>query len=328
VDTRSRIYVAGGSTLIGQALLHQLQATGHENLVGITDEPDLTCPGQVEDFFGEYRPEYLFLTAGLSGGIQANRMRPAEFMLNNLLSNTNVIDQAQRHGVTRLLYLASSCIYPRAAPQPLHPDSLLTGPLEETNAAYATAKIAGWKLCEAYRQQYGADFCTAIPANPFGPGDDFNLQSGHVIPALIRRLYEACQRNAHSCTIWGSGRPIREFLYAPDLADACLFVMKHYFDPGPINLGSQVEMSIAEAAQAIAEVVGYQGTLRFDPTHPDGMPKKTLDSGRLRQLGWQPPTDFRSALTKTYQWFLAQQGKEARTDDSPAVSVSVSDPAT
>jgi GDP-L-fucose synthase len=306
VDAQSRIYVAGGSTLIGRALVERLQATGHENLSGLVQEPDLTCPGQVEDFFAEYRPEYVFLTAGLSGGIRANQLRPAEFLLDNLLTNAHVIHQAHLHGATRLLYLASSCIYPRQAPQPLHPASLLTGPLEPTNDAYATAKITGWKLCEAYRQQYGADFFTAIPTNAFGPGDDFSPESGHVIPALMRRMHEARQRGDDVLNIWGSGRPIREFLFAPDLADACLFVMKHNHNCEPINLGGQTALSIAETARLIAEVVGYKGTLRFDAQRPDGMPCKTLDSSRLRELGWQPPTDFRTALAETYRWFLEQ----------------------
>jgi GDP-L-fucose synthase len=305
VKSHARIYVAGGDTPLGASLLERLRRAGHHNVVGAPpDEPELTCAGQVEDFFAEARPEYVFVAAGRSGGIALNRARPAELMLDNLLSASHVLDTAHRHGVRKLLYLASSCSYPREAPQPMGVASLLAGPPEPTNLAYATAKLAGWQLCAAYRRQYGAPFVTAIPANPFGPHDDFGPESGHVIPALIRRAHEARQNGEPTLTVWGTGAPVREFLYAPDLADACLFVMGRYDGEAPINLGGGETLSIAEAARAVAEVVGYTGELVFDASKPDGMPLKVLDSRPLRALGWRPSTDFRTALAQTYDWFL------------------------
>lgn len=317
MNESSRIYVAGGDTLIGAALRERLHAGGYRNLVGEPpDEPDLTCPWQVEDFFAAERPEYVFLTAGASGGIRANQSYPARLMRDNLLVAVHVIHTAYRYSVAKLLYLASSCSYPRLAPQPMRVEALMTGPLEPTNEAYAMAKLAGLVLCQAYRRQYGAPFITAIPANAFGPHDDFSAEDSHVIPGLIRRFHEArclCQAEVH---IWGSGRPRREFLYSRDLADACLFVMQHYDAEAPINLGGGPELSIAETASAIASVVGYRGRLRFDSSRPDGMPLKSLDAQPLRKLGWTPPTDFRTALAETYDWFLRhivpQENKNAR----------------
>jgi GDP-L-fucose synthase len=305
VDLRARTYVAGGDTLLGRALRQRLHAAGFENLVGQPpDEPGLTCPGQVEDFFSEARPEYVFMAAGQSGGIHANQSRPAELMLDNLLVSAHVIHQAWRHGVRKLLYLASACAYPRSSPQPMPVEALLTGPLELSSEAYATAKLAGWKLCEAYGRQYGVRFLTAFPANPFGPGDDFHPEAGHVIPGLMRRLHEARENGAEEVTVWGTGTPRREFLFAPDLADACLFVMNHYDGPGPINLGGGTDLSIAETARQVAEVVGYRGRLRFDLSRPDGAPRKALDAGLVLALGWRPATPFRTALEETYAWFL------------------------
>jgi GDP-L-fucose synthase len=301
----ARIYVAGGTTLLGVALRERLRAAGCTHLVGEPPhEPDLTVAEQVEDFFGTFRPEYVFFAAGRSGGIELNRTRPAELMLDNLLATIHVVRAAHVHGVTRLLYLASSCTYPRLAPQPLRVESLWSGPLEPTNAAYATAKLAGWQLCLAYRQQWGADFVTAIPANSFGPHDDFSPDGGHVIPALMRKAHEAKQRGDTELTIWGTGRPRREFLPARDLAAACLFVMENYHGPGPINLGGGVNLSIAEVAASVAETVGFRGSLRFDASRPDGMPFKGLDASELLALGWRPSTDFRSALAETYTWFV------------------------
>jgi GDP-L-fucose synthase len=307
VHPESRIFVAGAATLAGRALLECLQGRGYCNLVGQPPtEPELTCAGQVDDFFDEYRPEYVFLTAGLSGGIQANCDRPADLMLDNLLTAAYVTHAAHVHGASRLLYLASSCIYPRLAPQPLREESLLTGLLEPTNDAYAMAKLAGWKLCQAYRQQHGARFLTAIAANPFGPGDDFMPASGHVIPALMRRLHEAKENGDAEVTAWGSGRPVRDFLYSRDLAEACLFVMAHYDDLCPVNVSGGAERTVAETAHLIAEVVGYRGCLRFDQSRPDGMPRKVLDGSRLRALGWRPSTDFRTELEETYAWFVKE----------------------
>jgi GDP-L-fucose synthase len=305
VNQSAPIYVAGGNSLVGNALRDHLRAIGYRNLVGVPPhEPDLTCPGQVEDFFAEFRPQYVFVTAGASGGIQTNRDRPAELMLDNLLSTTHVIQQAHRYQVTRLLYLASSCIYPKIAPQPLRVESLMTGPLEPTNEAYATAKLAGLQLCQAYRRQYGVDFLTAIPANPFGPYDDFRLDSGHVIPALMQRMHLAKIHGEDSLTLWGTGQPVRDFIYSRDLANACVFVMQHYRAPEPINIGHHEEHSIAATARILADVVGYRGKLCFDPHRPDGMPRKVLDAQRLQGLGWRPATDFRTALEETYAWFI------------------------
>ena len=315
MNPTARIYVAGGNTLIGAALLERLRAAGHRSLVGTPpDEPDLTDAGQVEDFFGEARPEYVFLAAGNSGGIGLNQARPAELMRDNLLVAAHVLDTAHRHGVRKLVYLASSCSYPRHAPQPLRVESLLTGELEPTSAAYATAKLAGWQLCTAYRQQYGCRFVTAFPANAFGLHDDFSPDGGHVIPALLRRAHEVKVRGEPELIVWGTGRPRREFIYSHDLADACLFVMEHYDGPAPINLGGSADRSIAEVARAVADVVGYRGRLRFDPSKPDGMPLKGLDAGPLRALGWRPATDFRAALAETYTWFLQHVVKEDPTD--------------
>ncbi len=225
-------------------------------------------------------------------------------MRDNLLVATHVLDAAHRHGVCRLLYLASSCSYPRLAPQPMAVGSLLSGPLEPTNEAYALAKLAGWKLCQAYRRQYEAPFLTAIPANAFGPHDDFSPEDSHVIPGLIRKLHEARLRGDPEFPVWGSGRARREFVYSRDVADACLFVIRHYDSDEPINLGGGAELSIAETAHAVAEVVGYRGRLCFDAARPDGMPRKVLDCGPLKTLGWAPATDFRTALAETYDWFL------------------------
>ncbi len=312
------IYVAGGDTLLGVALRERLRADGYTHVVGEPgEEPDLSDERQVEDFFAAVRPEYVFLTAGASGGIHANQMYPAALMRDNLLVTTHVLHAAYRHGVVKLLYLASSCSYPRMAAQPMRVESLLTGPLEPTNEAYALAKLAGLKLCQAYRQQYGAPFISAIPANAFGPHDDFSAENSHVIPGLIRRFHEARCQGQPEVRIWGSGMPRREFIYSHDLADACLFVMRKYDSAEPINLGGGRELSIADTARVIADVVGYRGRLSFDTTRPDGMLQKCLDSQPLQKLGWTPPTDFHTALTETYTWFcrhiVPQECMDVRT---------------
>lgn len=315
MNETSRIFVAGGDTLLGAALRERLRSTGHANLIGEPpNEPDLTCPREVEAFFAAVRPECVFLTAGPSGGIRANQTYPAWLMRDNLLMAVNAIHAAHRHGVKKLLYLASSCSYPRLAAQPMRVESLLTGPLEPTNEAYALAKLAGLKLCQAYRRQYAAPFLTAIPANAFGPYDDFSAEDSHVIPGLIRKFHEANCRGDAEVRVWGSGRPRREFIYSRDLADACLFVMRNYDGVEPINLGGGSELSIAETASAIAAVVGYRGRIAFDVDRPDGMPLKSLDSGPLRRLGWTPPTTFRTALAETYDWFLRHVGQAFQPD--------------
>jgi GDP-L-fucose synthase len=320
VNPTARIFVAGGKTLPGVALLELLRAAGYRNVVGAPpDEPDLASSGQVEDFFGEARPEYVFLVGGKSGGIRLNRERPAQLMLDNLLVAANVIHQAYNHGVAKLLYLSSSCAYPSQAPQPLCVESLMTGPLEPTSAAYAMAKLAGWQLCDAYRRQYGVNFVTAFPSNPFGPHDDFSPEGAHVIPGLVRRAHEAKSRREPELIVWGTGTPRREFVYSRDLADACLFVMRHYDGAVPINLPGSAELSIAAVALAVADVVGYRGRLRFDAGQPDGMSFKGLDSAPLRQLGWRPVTNFRTALAETYAWFVQHVAKEDPTDVRAAV---------
>ncbi len=307
MNREARIFVAGGATLLGAAIRGALRTAGFGNVVGEPpDEPDLTVAGQVDDFFGEARPEYVFYAGGKSGGILLNRTRPADLMLDNLLAAANVLRAGYEHGVSKLLYLASSCSYPRQAAQPLRVESLGAGPLEPTSEAYATAKLAGLRLCQAYRRQYGARFIAAIPANAFGPHDDFGPDSGHVIPALMRRAHEAKRRGQPELVVWGTGTPRREFLYSRDAADACLFVMDRYDGEAPINLGGGADLSVADAAHAVADVVGYRGRIVFDAARPDGAPLKRLDSGELFALGWRPFTNFRSALSETYNWFLQQ----------------------
>jgi GDP-L-fucose synthase len=273
----------------------------------------------VDDFFATLRPEYVFVAAGLSGGIQANQARPAELMRDSLLAAAHVLHSAWRHGAARLLYLASSCSYPRLAPQPLREESLLTGPLEPTSQAYALARLAGLELCRAYRRQHGVPFLAAIPTNSFGPHDDFSPLGGHVIPALLRRMHEARQRGEPTFTVWGTGAARREFLFSRDLADACLFVLEHHDTDEPINLGGGTELSIAELASLVAEVVGYRGRLVFDPTRPDGAPRKVLEASKLQALGWRPGTELRTALVETYEWFLSHVAEKDFLDVRAAV---------
>jgi GDP-L-fucose synthase len=301
----ARIYVAGARTLVGAALLRQLRRQGYDPIAAVAGaEPDLTRPGEVHDFFRRFRPEYVFVAAGKTGGIAANQRYPAELIRDNLLVATSVIEAAHRYGVEKLLYLASSCSYPKHCPQPMRVEHLMTGPLEPTNAAYATAKLAGLQLCLAYRQQYGAPFVVGIPANPFGPGDDFHPEDGHVIGALLRRMHAAKEDGLPAVTIWGSGTPRRDFIYADDLADACLFVMDHHDRPEPINLAAGTDVSIRELAELVRDVVGYDGDLEFDRSRPDGMPVKVLDGTPLARLGWRPATPLRDALAATYQAYL------------------------
>jgi len=262
----------------------------------------------VEAFFSRVNPEYVFLAAGKSGGIQANLKYPADLMRENLLIECHLLYQACRHRVKKLLYLASSCSYPKYCLQPMREDLLLAGFLEPTSEAYALAKISGIKMCQAYRTQYEVNFVSGIPANAFGPGDDFSQEDSHVIPALISRIHEAKVRGRKSLEIWGSGAPRREFIFSRDLAEACILVMQGYDDALPINLGGGLDISIAELAYLIKEIIGFQGHIFFDTTKPDGMPRKLLDSSKLKGLGWQPRTSFRDALQATYEWFL--QSKE------------------
>ena len=312
MEKHAKIYVAGGqTTFIGTTILRLLEQWGYPNTIGRPgEEPDLTRGPEVDAFFAGHLPEYVFLTAGQSGGIGANQKYPAELMRHNLLVECQVIHSAFRYGVKKLLYLASSCSYPRHCPQPMQVTALLTGPLEPTNEAYALAKIAGIKLCQAYRQQYGVNFISGIPANAFGPGDDFSVENSHVIAALIRKMHEAHVNGLDSIEIWGTGTPRREFIFVDDLAEACVLVMDKYNDLEPINLGSGMDLSIRELAEVIKAIVGYHGQLGFDTSKPDGMPLKILDSGKLRELGWQSRWTIRDALGITYQWFREHTANE------------------
>ncbi|AWM36551.1 GDP-L-fucose synthase [Gemmata obscuriglobus] len=316
----TRVFVAGGNTLYGHALTTLLRAEGFESLVGVgTAEPDLTDAAATDAFFAQERPECVFLCAGRSGGIGLNRAAPVELMRDNLLTTLNVLASAHRHGTAKLLYLASSCAYPKHAAQPLQVESLGTGPMEPTSEAYSTAKFAGWKLCDAYRREYGCRFVTGFPANAFGPHDDFTPEGGHVIPALLRRAHDAKSRGDAELVVWGTGAPRREFVYSRDLARACLFVARNYEGEAPINLGGGTDLSIADVAHAVAEVVGFKGRLVFDTTKPDGAPLKALDSAPLLDMGWRPESDFRAALNETYHWFLHHRATEGRTHARRAV---------
>ncbi len=275
-------------------------------------EPVLSCPFETEEFFARTTPEYVFLAAGKSGGIRANQARPAELMRDNLLVECHVVHAAWKYRARKLLYLASSCSYPRDCPQPMRVGSLMTGPPEPTNEAYAVAKLAGISLCRAYRVQHRANFVTAIPANVFGPGDDFDPEESHVVPGLIRKMHEAKAAGLPFVDIWGTGTPRREFLYVEDLADACIFLMRAYDGPGPINIGGGTDVTIRRLAETVREVVGYGGDLRFDPSRPDGMPSKGLDAAELLALGWRARTPLRAALAATYEAFLGTETQPLR----------------
>jgi GDP-L-fucose synthase len=298
------VYVAGHGGLVGSGIVRRLRAAGvSQLLLPARSELDLRSQEQVERFFREARPQYVFLAAARVGGIEANRSHPAQFIAENLQIQTNVIDAAWRHGTRKLLFLGSSCIYPRDAPQPMREDYLLTGALETTNQWYAIAKIAGLKMCQAYRAQYGFDAISAMPTNLYGPGDNFSLRDSHVLPALIRKCDEARELASEFIEVWGTGRPRREFLYVDDLADACLFLMQNYSEADPVNVGWGADVSIAELAAQVARVVGFGGALRFDPTRPDGTPRKLLDVSRLSGLGWRPRISLEQGLVATYAWY-------------------------
>jgi len=304
----SPVYVAGHNGLVGAALVRRLAAAGATQvLLRSHAELDLRRQEEVERFFQAYRPQYVFLAAARVGGIEANRSQPAQFMRDNLQIQTNVIDAAQRYGVRKLLFLGSSCIYPRDAPQPMAEDCLLTGALEPTNQWYAIAKIAGLKLCQAYRREFGFDAISVMPTNLYGPGDNFSLTGSHVLPALMRKCAEAAHAQAASMEVWGTGTPRREFLHVDDLADACLYLMEHYSGEAPINVGWGSDVTIAQLARMIADVVGFNGTLRFDSTRPDGTPRKLLDISRLTALGWRPSITLAQGLASTYEWYRAHQ---------------------
>lgn len=305
MNTGSKIYVAGHRGLVGSAILRRLQAEGYENLLARSrDELDLTNPQAVEEFFEAQRPEYVFLAAARVGGILANDTYPVDFLQENLYLELNVIRAAHKYGVKKLLFLGSSCIYPKFAPQPMQEEHLLSGELEPTNEPYAIAKIAGIKLCEAYRRQYGADFISVMPTNLYGPGDNFDLQTSHVLPALVRKFHEAKERGEPNVEVWGTGEPRREFLYVDDLADACLFLMNNYSGDEIINVGVGEDVSIRELAEIVQEAVGYEGGIVHDTSKPDGAPRKLLDVSRLHALGWQAETSLEEGIERTYEWFL------------------------
>jgi GDP-L-fucose synthase len=307
----TRAFVSGGNTLIGRALIDLLLEEGRAELFGVgRDEPDVTDARATAKFFEYARPQVVFHCAGLSGGIGLNRAKPVELMRDNLLGTLSVLEAAKQVGTQKLVYLASSCAYPKLAAQPMRVEALGTGAMEPTSEAYSTAKFAGWKLCAAYRRQFGMNFVTAFPANGFGPHDDFTADGGHVIPALIRRAHDAKERGDAELVVWGTGAPRREFVYARDLARACAFVADNYDGDAPINLGGGTDLSIADVAREVANVVGFRGRLRFDATKPDGAPLKALDALPLLELGWTPRYEFREALEETYEWFLRSQARE------------------
>jgi GDP-L-fucose synthase len=305
MDTQSKIYVAGSRGLVGSAMVRTLQAKGYQNLVLPTSQDlDLRNQAAVDTFFAQEQPEYVFLAAAKVGGIQANNTYRAEFLYDNLMIEANVIHSAYRHGAKKLLFLGSSCIYPKLCPQPMKEDYLLTGFLEPTNEPYAIAKIAGLKLCENYSRQYGVNFISAMPTNLYGINDNFNLSNSHVLPALMRKFHEAKLQNQPTVTVWGTGTPLREFLYVDDLADALVFLMNTYNQVEFINVGTGQEVSIQELALTIKTVVGYEGDLVFDTTKPDGTPRKLLDVSRLEAAGWQAKTDLKTGIEQTYAWFI------------------------
>jgi GDP-L-fucose synthase len=301
----SRIYVAGHTGLVGSAILRRLHSEGFRTVLSATrDQLDLRDQAAVNYWFRANRPEYVFLVAGTVGGILANSTRPAEFIYDNLMIHGTVVHAAHVSGVTKLLYLGSSCIYPRECAQPIKEEYLLTGPLESTNEPYAVAKIAGIKLCQSYRRQYGSDFISAMPTNLYGPHDNFDLQSSHVLPALIRKFHDAKEAGVSDVVIWGSGTPRREFLHVDDLADACLYLMRHYDDPMHINVGTGEDLSIRELAEMVRQIVYPAARLVFDASKPDGSPRKLLDVSRLHRLGWKHGISLEQGIAGSSRWFL------------------------
>jgi len=315
----SRVFVAGHSGLVGSAIVRRLEALGCRNvLVRGHSELDLRDQAAVDHFFSEHRPEFVFLAAAKVGGILANSTRPAEFLHDNLAIQTNVIDAAWRHGTKKLLFLGSSCIYPRLAPQPIKEEYLLTGPLEATNEAYAIAKIAGLKLAAAYHAQYGFSTISLMPTNLYGPGDNFDLESSHVLPAMIRRFHEAKISGAPSVTLWGTGTPRREFLHADDLAHAACFLMENYDAPDLLNVGVGEDLTIAELAALVSRVVGYTGRIVFDSARPDGTPRKLLDVSRMHSLGWCAEVPLERGIASTYKWYIAHASEDVSAKDRQA----------
>ncbi|WP_036165282.1 GDP-L-fucose synthase [Massilia sp. 9096] len=320
MNTQARIYVAGHAGLVGSAIVRALRAQGHTDIVTRSHaELELTDQAQVRGFFRSQRVDEVYLAAAKVGGIHANNTYPADFIYDNMMVEANVVHEARASGVQKLLFLGSSCIYPRLAPQPIREEYLMGGALEPTNEPYAMAKIAGIKLCESYNRQYGTDYRSVMPTNLYGPGDNYHPENSHVIPALLRRFHEARQGNAPEVVIWGSGKPMREFLYVDDMAAACLHVMNldrdtyvAHTDPmhSHINVGTGEDVTIAELARLVGETVGYRGRIVFDTSKPDGTPRKLLDVGKLKQLGWQASTSLQEGLRRTYQAFAMQAAEQ------------------
>lgn len=305
MDKQSKIYIAGHNGLVGSAILRNLQQNGFTNLIYLTSkELDLTDYNQTLEFLQTEKPEYVFLVAAKVGGILANRDYPADFIYQNLRIELNVIEASRQTGVKKLLFLGSSCIYPKLAPQPIKEEYLLDGKLEETNEPYAIAKIAGIKLCQAYNKQYGTQYISAMPTNLYGIKDNFDLNTSHVLPAIIRKMHDAKAQNIDTVTLWGTGTPRREFLFVDDLAEASVFLMQNYTDNQWINVGTGEDISIQELANTVKQVVEYQGQIVWDTTKPDGTPRKLLDVSKINLLGWQAKTSLVEGIQKTYQWYL------------------------
>ena len=313
LERNARIYVAGHRGLVGSAIWRELQRLGFANVIGRTHaELDLLDANAVQDFYAREKPEFVFVAAAKVGGILANNNHPAQFLYENLQIQNHLVHGAWKAGVKELLFLGSSCIYPKHAPQPLKEESLLTGPLEPTNEWYAIAKIAGIKMCQAYRRQYGCDFISAMPTNMYGPNDNYDLQNSHVLPAFIRKFHEAKERGAKEVVCWGTGAPLREFLYADDLARACVFLMENYSKEQFINVGSGTELPIRELAEIVKGVVGFRGQIVWDESKPDGTPRKLMDSSRLLALGWKPEISLEQGIARAYDDFLKRFAKPDR----------------
>ena len=305
MDKEAKVFVAGHRGMVGSAIVRRLQRAGFENILTRSrQELDLMDRAAVRGFFEAERPNYVVDAAARVGGIAANFEKPVEFLIENLTIQNNVIQAAADFGVTKLLFLGSSCIYPKLAPQPLTEDALLTGPLEPTNDAYAIAKIAGIKLCQAYAREYGKNFISGMPTNLYGPNDNFDLHTSHVLPALIRKVHEAKECGAKEVSVWGSGTPRREFLHVDDLADACFFLLENYNSPEIVNIGCGEDVSIKELAETVCEVLGFEGSLVFDASKPDGTPRKLMNVGRLLALGWKPRIGLKEGIRDAYEWFL------------------------